>query len=433
MNLEYFIARRVAFSKGSTFSSLIIKMAVAAVALSVAVMIIATSLVSGFKKEISEKVFGFWGHIHIMHFDSNHSFETVPVKMDQPFYPEIKDISQIEYKKPLKLMGRVYEDILFDTKTDAGVRHIQVFANKAGIIKNKQQLEGIVLKGIGMDFDWNFLKKYIIKGKPLLMTPDSTSREIIISAQTAKRLTLEPGDRFTVHFVEGGHQVIRKFSVCGIYRTGIEEYDRKFALVDIRQIQRLNGWEGDEVSGFEVFLEDIDDLDAFGEYVYYNELGPNLFSNTIKQIYPNLFGWLDLQDLNEQVILLLMWIVSVINMMTALLILILERTNMIGTLKALGSSNWSVRKIFLYYAGYIILFGLLFGNALGLFICWIQKQFEIITLPEESYYVSVAPVHFDWATIFSLNFLTFLLTILVLILPSLFVTKVTPVKAIRFK
>ncbi|MEY4928015.1 MAG: hypothetical protein RI894_2451, partial [Bacteroidota bacterium] len=399
-------------------------------------------------------------------------------------------VKPIFYTKKKAIFGYEWEQ--HDAKTLGGVRHVQLYANKAGIIKTNNQLEGIVLRGIGADFDWAFMKQYLIAGDTLAInnwhfipdylknrsaapitlpndslqqkTPESAQNEalpslqnagykmplidtaaqraladtgistnIIVSESTCKRLKISLNDKFTVHFVDGETQRARKFKVAGIYRTGLEEYDKKFALVDVRQVQELNGWLPNQVSGFEVFLDDIEDLDPFGQFIYYQQTSSDLFSQTIKELYPNIFSWLDLQDVNEQFILFLMLIVSVINMTTALMILILERANMIGTLKALGGTNRDVQRIFLYYAAIIIGRGLLWGNIIGLGLCLIQKYGQVIRLDEEAYYVSVAPIALNIWTVLFLNIGTLLVTLVVLLIPSLLVARISPVKAIRFK
>ncbi len=445
MNLEYFIAKKVASSTKNSFSSKIIGIAILAITISMAVMIIATALVAGFKNEISEKIFGFWGHIHITHFQSESAVESYPISTHQSFYAkgndpdvsvdDITNIGQITYKKEWPRLSRWLERPVETTaKTKGGIRHIQVFANKAGIIKtNNEVLEGIILKGVSNDYDWEFFRKYLIEGDILDLENKEMSREILISESSAKRLEVKLGDKFRVNFVENGVQIIRTFKVKGIYNTGLAEYDKKFALVDIRQIQRLNSWDQDQVSGFEVFIDHIQDMDPLGKYVYYNVLGPELYSSTIKDIYPGIFSWLNLQDVNVRVILSLMMIVAIINMITALLILILERTNMIGILKALGSPNWSIRKIFLYQAAFIIGVGMLLGNILGLLFCFVQKNYGLITLPEEAYYVSVAPIEISWMAVIVINIMTIVITLLVLLIPTYLVTYIQPVKAIRFK
>lgn len=435
MNFERFIARRVAASGQQSFSRLILRIAVAAVALSVAVMICANALIAGFKKEISTKIFGFWGHIHITDTDINRSLlEAYPISKDQPFYPALDTVRRLEYIQEEEWFGYRLER---KKATRGGIRHIQVYAIKPGIIEAGKQkdkeIEGIILKGIGKDFDWAFMQQYIKRGRPIALPDTAMSDEILISGQTAARLQVDTGDAFIVHFVERGEQLKRRFKVSGVYRTGLEEYDQKFALVDIRQIQRLLGWTEDQVSGFEVFIEHIDDLAPINEFIYFEELPPELYSETIRDKMPEIFDWLDLQDINEVVILALMVIVAIINMITALMILILERTNMIGILKALGSHNWSIRKIFLYYAAYIIALGLFWGNLIGIGLCLLQDRYEFIRLSEENYYLSTAPISLNLWPILLLNLSTLVITLFFLIIPSYLVTSISPVKAIRFK
>lgn len=430
MNFSYFIARRVAITSQGSFSRLIIRIAVVAVALSVAVMIATNALIAGFKKEIGDKVFGFWGHIHITDTDISTSLlEAFPIKTKQPFYPYLDTIKNVEYYETRNFLGYEWERL---TKTKGGIRHIQVFAIKPGIIKAKSEIEGILLKGVGKDFEWDFMERYLVKGQKLTLTDTSMSSDILISQQTASRLRIDVGDSFIVHFVQGGEQLKRRFTVSGIYKTGLEEYDKIFALVDIRQIQRLLGWQEDEVSGFEVFLDDIEDLSIITEYIYYEKLPNNLYAETIRDKLREIFEWLELQNINEVVILTLMVVVAIINMITALLILILERTNMIGTLKALGATNWNIRRIFLYHAAYIVIVGLFWGNLTGIGLCILQDQFELIKLSEENYYLSVAPVQLKLWSILIINIGTLLVTLVFLIVPSYLVTSISPVKAIRF-
>lgn len=430
MNVAYFIARKVAAGGQKSFSRIILMIAIIAVALSVTVMITATSLVSGFKKEISQKIYGFWGHIHITHFDSNNSFEAFPVSTNQTYYPNLDSIRNVKYIKQRSIIGIPFKH---KARTRGGIRHIQKFANKPGIIKTNDQLEGIILKGVGDDFDWSFLKEFILEGEAMNLADSTTSEDILVSEQTSKRLSLGLGDRFQVHFVEGEVQQVRIFTIKGIYKTGVEEYDRKFALVDIRQIQHLNKWSPDQVSGFEIFIDDIRDLDVFGDYVYEEEIGYDQYAKTIREFDPVIFNWLDLQDMNIFIIMVMMFIVAILNMSTALLILILERTNMIGILKAMGETNWSIRKIFLYYAGFVLGIGLFLGNFLGILICFIQKKFGVVRLDEASYYVSVAPVDINLSSILLINLLTLLITLIALIIPTYLVTRITPLKAIRFR
>ncbi len=406
MSIERFIAGKILFNAPKSFSRYIVSIAIAAVALSLSVMIVATSLVNGFQKEISSKVYGFWGHIHITQYGFGKSFDDNPVSISQPFYPSLNELEN--------------------------VRHIQVFANKAGIIKTADQIEGIILKGAGKDFDWNFFRNYLVKGEVINSADTALSRGILISSQTAQRLNLDTGAQVNVYFIQNPPRV-RRLTVSGIYNSGLEEYDKYYALCDIRHIQKLNDWDEELVSGFEVFLHDVKKMDRTAEDIYYNHLSHDFIAQTIKEIYPNIFDWLELQNINEIIILFLMTLVAAINMITCLLILILERTNMIGILKALGADNGSIRKIFLYKAAYILSFGLLFGNIFGIGLCLLQKHFQLIQLPEESYYVSVAPVEISVSMLILLNIGTFILSMLALLMPSYLAGRITPVKAIRFE
>ncbi len=405
MGVESFIAKRLAFSKKKAFSGFIIKIAIAAVSLSVAVMIIATAFVNGFKSEIQSKVFGFMGHIQISSFESNYAFETKPIAAD----PEL--IQKIEALP--------------------ATSHVQAYANKTAILKSDSVMEGIALKGIDVDFNWEFFSHYLIDGESFKMEDSKKSNNILLSKTTAKRLKVQTGDKIIAYFIQDPVRT-RSFTISGIFNTGLIEYDQSFALVDIRHIQKLEGWKEKQIQGYEVFLHDADNMDETNETLYYNLLGPNLLSQTLREINPSIFDWLELQSMNERVIFTLMIIVTVINMITALLILIMERTNMIGILKALGSSNWSIRKLFLFSAAFIVGFGLLFGNLLGFFVCFLQHQFELLRLSEESYFIEVVPVHINWFTIFLINFFTLVICLLILIIPSYLISKISPVKAIRF-
>ncbi|MBN8677447.1 MAG: ABC transporter permease [Chitinophagales bacterium] len=426
MNLPFFIAKRIAFSGGKNFSRLIIRIAVLAVSLSVAVMIASSALIAGFKSEISRKIFEFWGHIHISDTAYSLSFEPQPIALKQDFYPSLDTVKGIprEILEQLDWRG---------APPKGGIRHIQAFAHKPGIIRTKTAMEGILLKGIGKDFDWSNLQPYLLEGRPIQPSDTSFSRDIIISKQTADRLQVGVGDKFIVHFVRDRDQTRRMFQVCGIYKTGLEEYDRKFALCDIRQVQNLLGWEENQVAGFEIWLDNLGDLEVYNEYIYREILPENLLSVSIRDKFPSIFEWLELQDYNEIVILVLMLAVAIINMITALLVLVLERTTMIGILKALGTENLRIRYIFLYHAAVITLNGMVLGNLLGLGFCWIQDKFRIIRLNEVDYYLSYAPVKVEWLTVLSINAGTLLVTLIFLLLPSLVVSGVAPVKAIRFK
>ncbi len=435
MNLEFFIVRKIAFSSRKSFSSFIIRIAVAAVALSLSTMIITTSLVNGFQKEIRSKVLSFWSHLEIVPFSLTNSLQEEGIYRYQDFYTNGEIIPEAQ--------------------------HIQVTALKGGLLKTNDDFEGIVLKGVGDDFEWKNMLPYLKQGKKINLEEESSQQQILISKATADRLQLKLNDKVIVSFM-GRSIRNRPFKVQGIFETGMEEVDKKYAMVDIGVIQELNNWGKDTVGGFEVFLKQEnlfkdrsrsyfltlfgallseekfdelkrDPLENIGEQVYSRMNNPKLDVQTIKSISPGIFDWLDLQTMNELIILTLMIIVAAINMITALLILILERTNMIGIMKALGADNVSIRRIFIYYSAVIIGIGLLAGNVFGIGLCLIQQHFHFITLPQESYYLSYAPVDISWSWILILNAGTILFTLLLLIIPSMLVSKISPVKAIRFE
>jgi lipoprotein-releasing system permease protein len=432
MNTALFIARRIVKAGEKSFSRLIIRIAVVAVALSVAVMIIASALISGFKQEIGQKIFGFWGHIHISDTNYSLSFEPEPIDKNQDFYPSLTQIGQITYPTTRKILGFETEEEI-EQLTHSGIKHIQVFAHKPGIIRTKTAMEGIILKGVGTDFDWNNLAPYLIEGKGIEMSDSAASRDIIISRQTADRLQVNVGDKFIVYFIKEGEQLKRLFQISGIYKTGLEEYDRKFAICDIKQVQQLLGWEQNQVAGFEVWLDDLRDLEPFNEYIYTEKLPDKLLSVSIREKFPAIFEWLALQDYNEVVILGLMLAVAIINMITALLVLVLERSTMIGILKSLGETNGNIRQIFLYHAAVITGKGMFWGNLIGLGFCFLQSKFKFITLNEADYYLAYAPVSINWWVLIGINIGTLLITLLFLIIPSLAASTISPLRAIQFK
>jgi len=405
MNFELFVARRI-LSKGSaSFSRPIIRIAIVSIILGLSVMIVSVAIVTGFQQQIREKVIGFGSHIQITRYDSNISLEGEPVEKNQDFYPGLSDID--------------------------GIKHIQVFGIKAGIIKTEDQIMGVVLKGIGSDYDWSFFENKIIDGGPVFVNDSAKSNDVLISSKMASKLKLKTGDETRMYFIIDNLTRGRKFRIAGIYETGLEDFDNTFVIGDIGHIQKLNNWTSDQITGFEVLIDDFNRLDELGELVY-DSIGYDLDARSIKHLYPQMFDWLALQDMNVIIIIILMVLVAAITMISTLLILILERTNMIGILKALGSKNWSVRKIFLYNAVYLIGKGLFWGNLFGITICLLQKYFGIMKLPQESYYVSVVPINLEVLPIVLLNLGTLLLCTLMLIIPSYIITRVTPARAIRY-
>lgn len=405
MNLERFIARRMIIGGPGSFSAPVIRIAILSVALGLAVMIVSVAIVTGFQKQIRDKIVGFGSHIQIAKFDSNNSFEFSPINKNQAFLKTLEETN--------------------------GIKNIQVFATKAGIIKTEEQIQGVVFKGIGADFDWSFFNDKLIEGKVFPTNDTLASQMVIISQNLADLLKIKVGDPLRMYFIIENQPRARRFQVSGIYSTGLAEFDLKFIFGDIRQIQKLNGWGLDSVSGFDVYINDFAQLDKMGKLVY-NSVGYELNAKTIRELYPQMFDWLDLQDMNVVIILILMVLVSGMAMISTLLILILERTNMIGVLKALGAQNTGIRWIFIYNAAYIVGRGMLFGNIVGIGICLLQKYFSIVSLPQESYFMSVVPINLDILHLLLLNIGTLIACTLMLILPSYVVTRISPVKAIRF-
>ena len=370
-------------------------------------MIISIAIVTGFQKQIKDKVIGFGSHITITNFEVNSSYEATPLNQNQPFYPFLDTVD--------------------------GIRHIQIFANKAGIIKTDDQIEGVIFKGIGSDYDWSFFNDKIVKGKHFKISDSEKTNDVIISKSLANRLELKVGDPLRMYFIISDEIQPRgrKFNICGIYETGLEEFDKLYVLGDIYHIRKLNKWDNDEVGGFEVLIDNFDQIDKMGELVYHL-VGYELNSQTIKQMQPQIFEWLSLHDMNVIIIISLMVLVAGIAMISTLLILIIEKTNMIGLLKALGSKNISIRKIFVYNAVYIIGKGLIWGNIIALGLCFIQLKTGILKLNQESYYVSEVPVNLQLSHFLFINAGTLIVCTLMLIIPTYIITKISPVKAIRY-
>ncbi len=409
MNLELFITKRLALGDSKSFSRFIVRIAIVAVALSVAVMIVSTCMVSGFSKEIKEKIFGFWGEIHITSFENNQSLESSPIKKEQVLLDKLRKAKD--------------------------VKNVAPFILKAGILKTKTEIEGIALKGVDKDYDWKMIQSYIKEGEPIKYGDTIASKDILISQTTAKKLKLKIGDKVIAYFIkrELTAPIGRKFIVSGIYHTGLEEYDKQYALIDIRVLRELNQWQTDEVAGYEVRLYDMDKMESFKDSVYMKYVDQKVNAQTMKDINRNIFEWLDLLKFDGYMILGLMVLVAVLNMITALIILIIDRTNMIGILKSMGANNQMISKVFIYNAAYIILTGLFWGNLIGLGICIIQHYTGIIKLNEENYYLSVAPVYFNFLAIFLINVGTLLICTIIMLLPTRLISRISPMKAIRFE
>lgn len=410
MNFELFIAKRIIAGKEykSSISSPIINIATIAISLGITIMLIAVSIASGFQKKISDKMTGFKGHIQIVNYDTNNSdISTVPISKNQDFYPDFEKIE--------------------------GIKNIQVFGNIGGIIRTPTDFEAIIFKGVSSDYDFTFFKEYLIKGR-LPNFNQQRNKEILISESIANRLHFKLNDTIQTLFSAEKSRLkykMRKPIIVGVYNTGFEQFDKTMLIGDIREVRQINRWKEDQVGGFEVLIDDFDQLKEKGDEIY-RAIGSTLNSTTIVDNYPSIFEWIKLFDNNVWFIIGIMILIAGINMVTALLVLILERVQMVGVLKALGSNNWSIRKIFLYNASFLILKGLFWGNLIGILILLIQKYFKVITLNPETYSVSTMPVDISFLAIILLNIGTLLLCFLMLIIPSYIITKIQPSKSIKF-
>jgi len=413
LNTEYFISKRLnASGTGKNqYSSGITNISVAAIAIGLAVMIIAISVVTGFKREIREKVIGFGSHIQILNYDSNISYETIPINAFPPYLPQISANKEI--------------------------LHLQPFSLKAGIVKTDENIEGLVLKGVDKNYDWSFFSNTITEGAIPQYNDSTLSNDVLISEYLASRLNLKKGNEFQMWFVMEQPR-FRKFKVAGIYETSLQEFDKTYAFVDIKHIRRLNNWSDDQISGYEMMIRDFTKLDQVTEELkritsaHFFDDGSRLKVVNIVEKYPQIFDWLDLQDLNIIIIIVLMLVVAGFNMISGLIIMILERTNMIGILKAMGATNNFIRKIFIYQSGFLIMRGLFWGNLLGIILCFIQLKFQIISLDPESYYLTNVPVNLNLIHLFLINIVAVITIMLFLLVPSGIVASVSPAKAIRF-
>jgi len=405
LNLEYYIAKRITFSSERTFSKTIIRIAITAIAISVATMLISISIVKGFQSEIKNKLIGFNSHIQVSHTKINFTFENEPVNINTNFIKSVKNLPE--------------------------VKNIQVFITKPAIIRANNEIEGIVLKGVAKDFDWSYLKSVMVNGTILNLGDTIPADQIIISVSMAKKLSLKLGDKATLYFVQQPPRA-RRFAVCGIYETSIEDVDNVFAVCDLRHIQRINNWDSTQIGGYEINLQDFNTLQQSNDKIrLMAPMGQDC--RTIKDNYPQIFDWLNLLDVNVQIILILMAIVASVNMITALLVIILEKTQFIGILKSIGAENMLISKVFIYNAAFLIVAGIVTGDLIGLSLMTLQYHFHILKLPPESYSISYIPVSFAWGKFILLNIGTLVFCTIVMYLPSRIVAKISPVKTIRFE
>lgn len=414
MNLELLIAKKIYFNgdRKNKLSSPAIKIAVAGIAIGLAAMILSVCIVVGFKQEIRDKVIGFGSHIQITHFDENQSYETHPIRIND-------DLTKILDNNP-------------------NIAQYEVFATKPGVIKTDNEFQGVILKGVGSDYDWSFFKTNMAEGSVLNPSDSTGINDVLISKYIANQLNLKLGDSFLIYFIQDPIKA-RKLTISGIYETNMEDYDKMFVICDLDLVQRVIGWDKNQISGIEVRIKDFDKLPEVTNDLFYeltvNEDGDgnSLLVRSIVEMNQIVFGWLDLLDMNVWVIIILMILVSGFTMISGLLIIILERTNMIGILKALGASSYSIRKIFLYMSAFLIVKGMFWGNIIALGICLVQKTFGIIKLDPSTYYVTQMPVDINLLYILLINIGTLLVSLIIMIAPSYLIAKIAPSKSIRFE
>ena len=387
-----------------------IRLSVAATVISVMVMIVTLAFASGFQQTISDKVFSFWGHIRV------HNFEAQRVSIAEET-PIIRN-----------------DSITNLLKTIPEIKTIQAYATKNAILKTSENIEGVLFKGVESTYHFENIDKFLVKGRWIRFSDSAYSNEINLSESMAKQLKLDVNDQLLIFFIQSGGASPRprKLNIAGIYKTGIEEYDKLIAIGDLRLIQRLNSWDADEVGGYELFLKDYNDMDRVSEEIMYR-IPIDFKSSTIREVFPNIFDWLYLQDKTIFIVLIIMVVIATLNLVTCLLILVLERTRMVGILKALGAKNFLIQKVFLYHGAIISVVGLIGGNLLGLLICWLQQKYGFITLPEDAYYISKAAVNLVWWQVLLVNIFTFIVCFLVLLIPTLIVKRIQPVRAIQFR
>ena len=409
MNIAAFIARRIAFNQQKSFSRFVIRLSIAATVISVTVMILTLTFASGFQKTISHKVFSFWGHIRIQSYYS----ARVAIAEETPIHRS--------------------DSITGLKKLYPAIKTVQAFATKNAILKTAETIEGVLFKGVEKGYDFSNLNQFLVAGRWLSFSDSGYSNEINLSAYTANLLKLKVNDQALIYFIQpGAPPRPRKLTVAGIYKTGIEEYDKLIAIGDLKLIQRLNDWDASQIGGYEIFLHDFDRMDEVSEAIV-PDIPIGLQSNTIKYIYPSIFDWLALQNKTIFIVLAIMVVIAILNLITCLLILVLERTRMIGLMKALGARNHTVRSVFLYHGAIITFFGLLLGNACALLIAWLQQKTGFIKLPEDAYYISEAAVDIVWWQVAAVNIGTFLVCFTVLLIPTILIKRIQPIKAIQFR
>lgn len=409
MNIAAYIAKRIAFNTQKSFSRFVIRLSVGATIISVAVMILTMAFTNGFKETISQKVFSFWGHIRVQ------SWGGARVSIAEE-YPIQKNDSVVNLPK-----------------LHPQIRAVQAFATRSAILKAEETIEGVMIKGVESNYDFDNINKFLLSGRWVQFSDSSYNRELNISEHTANLLNVKTNDSIHVYFFQPGERPrARKVMIAGIYKTGIEEYDKHIAIGDLRMLQRLNNWLPNQIGGYELLLKDFNDMDEVNEAII-PDLPMGMRSNTIRNIYPNIFDWLSLQNKTIMIVIIIMIVIATLNLITCLLILVMERIRMVGLLKALGASNWTIQKVFLFHGAVIICSGLFFGNLIGLGLCWLQQKYGLVSLPEDAYYISKIEVHNVWWQVALVNGGTFLICFLVLLIPTIIIKMIQPVKAIQFR
>ena len=412
MNFEIFIVKKIIRSRPGKKSgaNALVNVSVFAISLSMAVMILSVAILTGFKKEIKDKLTGFGSHIQISSLTANNSWEAGPICIDQPFLEKMKQ--------------------------DPDIMGIYPFATKPGIVQSGKELQGIILKGVEAGYNWDFFKRYLTAGRvPDLSHPDSL--EVLVSASLARLLRIEPSMKLPTYFIQDPPRM-RPFRVCGVYETGLEEYDKVFVYCNLSQIREINDWQAGEISGFEIRLVNPDKMEQVATRIRQSVDESTVQSDiilqikTLRDLAPGFFDFLSLTDTNVWVILTLMILIAGFNMISGLLIIILDRTKMIGTLKALGTNNRSMSRIFLYQAGYIIGKGLLLGNMIGLTLAIIQDRFRLIPLNPQSYFVDSVPIHINLVHLLLMNMGTLVLTLVMMLIPSALLSRISPGNTIKF-
>jgi lipoprotein-releasing system permease protein len=407
LNLNYFISKRISRVDKKSFSYTVTRIATIVTAFGILVMVVSMGILEGFKSRIRQKIFSFGAHIQVSKYDLKKSYE----------------------ESPLQRYTRLYNH----PDSVPGIVHIQLYSNKPGLLRTEEDIRGVILKGVWKDFKTDEFGKNIVEGKFITFPDSGYSKDILISRKISDRMNLKVGDPFIMIFSRTVSNVptYRKLQVGGIYETGLEEFDEHFVLGDIRLNQKINNWDDSLVGGYEIFVNDFSKIDTIAEKVY-NYMDYDMQIEKITDKYIQIFDWLKLLDRNVGVFLILILFVACFNMVATLLIMIMERTNMIGVLKALGATNMQIQQIFIWNGAFIILRGMLWGNVIGLGFCVLQYFTHVIPLDPENYYMDFVPIKFNWLYILFVNILTFTIATTVLLIPALFISRLKPVKAIKF-